>query len=589
MYKVIWGIISYRPWVYAFSVFSWTTFYIGVVIIGVIIQNIFNMLTAPQHLNPIIWMLIVLLIATALVRASISYLGALAITVFTFIQQALLWHNLFAYLLEQSRARTILNSPGDTLNRFRDDVLNIAYMLGTILFVIALGIFAIVSLIVLLHISVKLTVFVFLPLFCIITIAQSMKKFLEKYRQASREATGRLSGAIGEIFSSALAIQVATAEPSVLAHFKKLNAERRTWMIKDNVLTDTLDAVFSNSAGLGTGLILVLVALSMHSYSLKPGDLALFIYYMGFITDFNNIFGNALARYTQTKVSIERLEELLQGEPISVLVAHHSLYLRGVAPPQITVQPKLPEHHLKTLDVSSLTYCYPGTDKGIQDINLSLRRGSLTVITGRIGAGKTTLLQVLLGLLPKDSGEVLWNGAIVNDAASFFVPPRSAYTAQVPHLFSDTLKDNILLGLPEERVDLADAIYTVAMERDLAELEHGLDTLIGTKGVKLSGGQAQRTAAARMLVRNAELLVIDDLSSALDVETERTMWNRLLASGERSYLVVSHRKPALQCAGHIIVLKDGKVEAQGILSTLLETCEEMRKLWHGEIERGSTN
>jgi ABC-type multidrug transport system fused ATPase/permease subunit len=163
--------------------------------------------------------------------------------------------------------------------------------------------------------------------------------------------------------------------------------------------------------------------------------------------------------------------------------------------------------------------------------------------------------------------------------------PNKLIDGKVPHLFSDTLKDNILLGLPEERVDLADAIYTVAMERDLAELEHGLDTLIGTKGVKLSGGQAQRTAAARMLVRNAELLVIDDLSSALDVETERTMWNRLLASGERSYLVVSHRKPVLQCADHIIVLKDGKVEAQGILSILLETCEEMRKLWHGEIER----
>jgi ATP-binding cassette subfamily B protein len=238
---------------------------------------------------------------------------------------------------------------------------------------------------------------------------------------------------------------------------------------------------------------------------------------------------------------------------------------------------------LNVLEARGLTYLYPENGRGISDIDLTLRRGSFTVVTGMVGAGKTTLVRTLLGLLTKDSGDIRWNGRLVEQPGDFFVPPRSAYTAQIPRLYSDTLRNNILLGYPERDGQLERAIHAAVLEDDMGRFAAGLDTVIGPRGVKLSGGQAQRTAAARMLVRDAELYVFDDLSSALDVETERKLWERLFRErGDATCLVVSHRKAALMHADHIIMLANGRIEAEGTAEQLLARSESFRKLWAGE-------
>ena len=207
------------------------------------------------------------------------------------------------------------------------------------------------------------------------------------------------------------------------------------------------------------------------------------------------------------------------------------------------------------------------------------------VVTGRIGSGKSTLIKTLLGLLQPLSGLIQWNGTPVDPSAAF-VPPLTAYTPQVPTLFSETARDNLLLGLRAGQPTLDASIRQAVLEDDVESLPEKLDTLIGAKGVRLSGGQRQRLAAARMLVRDPELMVFDDLSSALDIDTENELWRRLLTHKTRTYLVVSHRRFVLQKADRIIVLKGGMVDAAGTHPKLLEESSEYRMIWG---EPGASN
>jgi ATP-binding cassette, subfamily B, bacterial len=581
-FSVMWHLVRFTPRLYLGSL-ALQILRLGILVVpGLIIQRIFNLLEHETQFTWAFWGLIALVCAVALTRVAALLSGIFVELTGYFISTGLLRTNAFARLLARADARALAFPTGDLINRLDKDAGLLAGFVAGINMQIGMAVGAIVAVVLMVRIDPFITAVVLVPFAIVTLIAQAATARLYVYNRASRAADSRVSAFLGEIFGAVQALQVASAEEQVTGHLRQLNHARRHAALMDTLFNHILiTSLVDNVAQIGTGIVLLLVGQSMRTGAFTIGDFALFVYVLPRITDFTTQSGRTYAVYRQATVSLGRLLEAIPDTSPQDLIKPAPVPLRD-APPQALSPSRSDADHFLTLDIMGLSYCYPGSRRGIHDIDLQLRRGEFVAVTGRIGAGKTTLLRALLGTLPRDAGTISWNGKLVSNPASFFVPPRSAYTPQTPRLFSETLRENLLLGLPDDSEALGRAIHLAILEQDLAVMERGLETVVGPRGVRLSGGQVQRAAVARMVLRDADLLVFDDVSSALDVETERAFWDRLAQQSDATLLVVSHRPAVLGRADRIIVLEEGRVAAEGTLKQLLATSAEMQRLWQGD-------
>jgi ATP-binding cassette, subfamily B, bacterial len=563
--RVAWRLARHEPVAYALTWFGWVTFFTTPLLTGLLVKVVLDRVAdAPAGGLTIPWGLLAVLLGIEVVRW--TWLILIAVQ----------WHgcwvgwqtvprvNLLRSLVAAPgpAAGRLPGSPGEAVSRFRDDVEDLAMVLDVWLDLSGAVVSSAIAVAVLIAIDPLAAVAVVIPIVLAASATTWLGPPLRRWRRAAREATARVTGFIGDTFGGVLAVQAGSAGPAIEERFARLNAERAQVSRRDQVGSELVRSLGYGTGEVAVGVVLVAVAGAFRGGDLSVGDLGLFAAYATVIAELPKWVGRYLVYQRQADVSVDRLAELLPLPDRGAVVAPTPTHLRHGPPPFAAAG-----HGSGTgaggadpfeeLAVEGLTVRHPVSGRGVRGVDLVVRRGELVVVTGSVGSGKSTLLRALLGLVRADSGTIHWNGRPVHEPSTLLVPPRAAYLPQVPRLFSEPLESTILLGAPGDGLERA--LWLTCLDEDLDRMPDGTSTVIGPRGLRLSGGQIQRAGAARALVRSPQLLVVDDLSSALDIETEARLWERVGDGGFATALLVSHRTQVLERADRVVVLDSGRV------------------------------
>jgi ATP-binding cassette, subfamily B, bacterial len=369
------------------------------------------------------------------------------------------------------------------------------------------------------------------------------------------DARARFGAALVSVLDAARTVKLAAATSAVQAHLRQVDARRVAAAVREQRVRMLLEGTPALLTQLG-----VVTAWAVH---LAGGwDLATTLLVSTSVAGsgwFGVVFGAAVTEAPVARRWLQAMSDLSGG--VDITRVPPGVDLPAGTAPAPGAAGRVP---LKRLSLDRVTAVHDDGTVGVQEVDLTIDAGSLVLLTGRVGSGKSSLLAGLAGLVDHE-GSIRWNDLEVDDPELFLRPGQVAYVGQVPRVLSGSFSDNIALDHDRQ---LQDALDDARLDVDVEDAG-GHGALIGHRGVRLSGGQVQRLALARALATEAELLVADDVSSALDARTEVELWEALRRRGV-TVVGCSSKRSALARADCVVVLEDGRVAATGPWSQLAE-------------------
>ncbi|CAM3177766.1 ABC transporter ATP-binding protein [Filibacter tadaridae] len=404
-------------------------------------------------------------------------------------------------------------------------------------------------------VSWKLTLFAILPLPILAYIMQVLGKLIHERYMTAQAAFGDLNDNVLEAVAGVRVVRAYVQERATEQVFSDMTED----VYQKNMHVEKIDALFTPISKVLTALT-YMIGLGYGAFLVSKGEMTLgnlvtFNVYLGMIVWPMFAIGELINVLQRGNASLDRVMDTLDYEE-DVKDPKH---------PAIVEQPE-------SIGFRDVVFTYPTSHSvNLDNVKLNLNRGDTLGIVGKTGSGKTTFVKQLLREYPTGEGEITFSGVSLQSLTKDQVRNWIGYVPQDHVLFSRSVRANILFGRPNAtEADIAESIRLSYFEKDLEMLPEGLDTLVGEKGVALSGGQKQRISIARALVKNPEILILDDSLSAVDAKTEsKIIENIQTERSGKTTIITTHRLSAIQHANWIIVLDDGRVIEEGTHETLL--------------------
>ncbi len=405
-------------------------------------------------------------------------------------------------------------------------------------------------------ISWKLTFFAMLPVPIMAVLIQYLGKLVHERYMLAQDSFGVLNDNVLESVAGVRVVRAYVQERKDEKNFAEMSED----VYQKNMDTVKINALFNPITKIGTGISYVVAigygAVLVSAGEFTVGQLVTFNVYLGIVVWPIFAIGELINVMQQGNASLDRVQETL----------NYQADVKNSESPTAVESPD-------SIGFTSLMFQYPTSQvKNLQEISLALKKGETLGIVGKTGAGKTTFLRQLLREYPIGEGRLNINNVDIASQTKEQILDWIGYVPQDHVLFSRTIRENILFGkenATEEEINKA--IHLAHFTKDLENLPDGLNTLVGEKGVSLSGGQKQRVSIARALIKDPEILILDDSLSAVDAKTETSIIKNIQSErSDKTTIITTHRLSGIQHADLIIVLDNGQVIEQGTHEELLQ-------------------
>ena len=470
-------------------------------------------------------------------------------------------NRLFDHLLRLSGSFYQSHSTGDLITRSTSDIEQVRRYIGPAIMYSTRAVVTIVTaLTVMFIISTKLTLYALIPMPFLAGSVFLVARMVHSRSDALQAQYSSLTSRVQEALSGIRVVKAYVREQAEAEAFDAESGDYRTRSLDLALVEAAWRPIFVLLVGLSSILVVWMGGKLVIDGTITLGNIAEYMIYVALMTWPVASMGFVITMIQRASASMDRLGEIFDAEP-------------AIADPTPGTRVQRPDGPKGSISFENVSFRFPGSDEDVlKDISLDVPAGTSLAIVGRTGSGKTTLAELIPRLVDASKGTVRIDGVDVRQLSLDDLRGSIGYVPQEVFLFSDTIGNNLSFG----RMDAGTAeIEEAAREADLLEnvtdFQDGFDTFVGERGITLSGGQKQRTSMARALIREPDILILDDALSAVDVKTERIILGHLRKHfGKRTVVIVSHRVSAVQEADQIVVLEEGRISEKGTHAELIE-------------------